>query len=310
MRQTHSSEVRQLAAATIEAVQAASPEQRGGDVGQLLARRSAGKDLPPFSEQRGGGGGGEEGSDPRPQILEIALLPDIRVTPFSRPFAVVGLDYFGPMLVTVGRWQEKRYGVLFTCLSTRAVHLEVAHSLTTDSAIMGIRPMIRQRGTPSQLYTDNGTNIHGADAELHKALQELDQQKLSCDLSATGINWHFNPAPHMGRACERLVRSVKTAIGAVLNERAPKDEVLRTLMIEAECLVNGRPLTHVSVDTNDAESLTPNHFLIGTSSPDSLLPSVFTSADLCLRNKRRISQALADMFWKRWVQEYLPALTR
>ena len=78
------------------------------------------------------------------------------------------------------------------------------------------------------------------------------------------MKWVFNPsdAPHMGRAWERLVRSVKTALRMTLTEQAPAEEILYTLMTESEHTVNSRPLTHVSVDPRDDEALTPNHFLI------------------------------------------------
>ena len=245
----------------------------------------------------------------QPAAPEMAPLPSTRLTPFVRAFTVVGMDYFGPMTVAVGRRHEKRYGVLFTCLSTRAVHLEVAHALTTDACIMAIRRMIGRRGRPHQIWSDNGTNLRGAERELRESLNDLDQDQLTTDLALLRIEWSFNPpsAPHMGGAWERLVRSVKSTLRVILHERAPKDEVLLTLMIEAESLVNSRPLTHVPVDPNDPESLTPNHFLLGTSSSVQP-PGEFTERDLCCRKQWRLSQILADMFWRRWLKEYAPSL--
>ena len=102
----------------------------------------------------------------------------------------------------------------------------------------------------------------------------------------------------MGGAWERLVRSVKVAIRAILHERAPQDQVLHTVFGEAESLVNSRPLTHVPVDPDDSESLTPNHFLLGTSSA-AQPPGQFTEHDLCCRKRWRMSQALTDVFWRR-----------
>jgi hypothetical protein len=96
---------------------------------------------------------------------------------------------------------------------------------------------------------------------------------------------------------------------ATLKELVPREEVLQTLLVEAENIVNSRPLTHVSVDPDDPESLTPNHFLIGTSNGNAA-PGKFAEMDLCLRKQWRIAQRLVDRFWKRWVQEYLPTLTR
>src|SRR5207253_667943 len=112
-----------------------------------------------------------------------------------------------------------------------------------------------------------------------------------------------------GGSWERLVQSVKKALPSTLNERAAREEVLQTLFVEAEHSVNCRPLTHVPVDPNDSESLTPNHFLIGTSS-NLPPPGRFDDRNLCLRSQWRISQRLADQFWKRWITEYLPTLTR
>lgn len=113
----------------------------------------------------------------------------------------------------------------------------------------------------------------------------------------------------MGGSWERLVRSIKTALYIVLKERTPREEVLTTLLVEAENIVNGRPLTHVSIDPNDMESLSPNHFLIGTNNRTDA-PGNFSENDLCSKRQWRIAQALSEMFWKRWLREYLPTLTR
>ena len=79
----------------------------------------------------------------KPQVPEMGSLPSPRLSAWERPFSYTGMDYFGPMMVTVGRRHEKRYGVLFTCMTTRAIHLEIASSLTADSAVMSIRRMMR-----------------------------------------------------------------------------------------------------------------------------------------------------------------------
>ena len=247
----------------------------------------------------------------KPTAPEMGALPDGRTAAFARPFTHCGMDYFGPLEVTVGRRREKRYGVIFTCLTTRAVHLELAHDLTTDSTIMAIRRMSSRRGQPGVLYSDNGTNLRGADRELKEALQELDQQKIITHLTPRGVEWRFNPpaAPHMGGAWERLVRSVKTALRAILTERAPKEETLMTLLAEVEAMLNDRPLTYVSTDPMDEDSLTPSHFLLGTSS-GSQAPGSFDKSDLRSRKQWKFVQVLADHFWRRWMTEYLPSLTR
>lgn len=104
-----------------------------------------------------------------------------------------------------------------------------------------------------------------------------------------------------------MIRTVKTALKVVLKERAPRPETLSTFMAEVEALVNSRPITHVSSDPNYIEALTPNHFLIGTSSNGSIFGR-YDDTDLTLRKQWRIAQRLTDMFWSRWLKEYLPTL--
>ena len=246
-----------------------------------------------------------------PVLPEMAPLPTCRLTPHVRPFTNTGVDYFGPLTVTVGRHHEKRYGVLFTCLSTRAVHLEIATSLSTDAAIMAIRRLCARRGNPAHIYSDNGTNFKGADRELKRAMEDFDQDQLKAFASGRSFEWHFNPpsAPHMGGSWERLVKSVKVALQAILHQQAPKDEVLSTVFTEAEAVVNSRPLSYVSGDADDEPSLTPFNFLIGSTSA-ARPPGVFNEDDLRLRKQWRVAQRLADHFWKRWMKEYLPTLTR
>ncbi|XP_043474386.1 uncharacterized protein LOC122506336 [Leptopilina heterotoma] len=236
-------------------------------------------------------------------------LPPARLGYHQRPFTFCGIDYFGPMMVTVGRRREKRWGVLVMCLTTRAIHIELASSLNSSSAIMSLRRMMGRRGKPVKIHADNGTNLVGMNTELRDALLEIDYDHVAYEMLNRGIKWRFIPpsTPHMGGSWERLVRSIKTALAATLKERAPREEVLMTLLVEAEHVINSRPLTQVSVDHRDAEALTPNHFLIGSSSGVSS-PGQFTDGDLCSRKGWRQSQRLADMFWSRWVKEYLPTL--
>ncbi|XP_028169447.1 uncharacterized protein LOC114359319 isoform X2 [Ostrinia furnacalis] len=245
----------------------------------------------------------------RPQAPRMGELPKARVAQHQRPFSHCGLDLFGPMEVSIGRRREKRYGVLFTCLTVRAVHIELVSSLTSDSLIMALRRMAARRGWPLHLYSDNGTNLRGADTELKRSMLLLDTEKLSNEGINNGMEWTFIPpaSPHWGGAWERLVRSVKTSLKVILSERAPREEVLSTLMAEVENIVNSRPLMHVSVEPGDVESLTPNHFLLGTSSN---LPVIgkYENSDLHLRKLWRTAQRLTDMYWQRWVKEILPDL--
>ena len=180
----------------------------------------------------------------KPEPPVMADLPDSRLGYQQPPFANTGVDYFGPILERHGRKTEKRYGVLFACLTTRAVHLEIAHSLDTDSCLMAIRRMMARRGRPANIWSDNGTNF------VEEALARLDSERIGDQLSNERVQWHFNPpsSPHFGGAWERLVQSAKRALKAVVGEQRVNDETLLTFMAEVESLMNGRPLTFCSVE--------------------------------------------------------------
>ncbi|XP_063371441.1 uncharacterized protein LOC134659686 isoform X1 [Cydia amplana] len=238
--------------------------------------------------------------------VPVGDLPPERLEANQPPFTAAAVDLFGPMHITIGRRREKRWGVLYTCLTTRAVHLELAASLSASSMILSLRRMIARRGTPTVLYSDNATNFCGAERELAEAIKTL-PDILKPFLTERAIKWKKIPPgnPSAGGAWERLVGSVKTALKVVLKERAPHEEVLHTLLLESEHIVNSRPLTPVNPDL-DIEALTPNHFLIGRSSSMSPL-GVFTDATMSL-SSWRTAQTLADHFWRRWQREYRPSL--
>ena len=93
----------------------------------------------------------------------MAALPEDRVNPSEPPFSYLGVDCFGPLDVTRGRSTVKSYGVIFTCLSIRAIHIETVHSLDTDSFIGAFRRFIARMGQPLLMRSDNGGNFVKAD---------------------------------------------------------------------------------------------------------------------------------------------------
>ena len=101
---------------------------------------------------------------------KMADLPESRVLAEKPPFTSVGVDYFGPFQVRRGRSFVKRYGVIFTCLAIHAVHLEIAHSLSTDSFLLAMRRFIARRGQVKEIYSDNGSNLTGGEKELRDAI--------------------------------------------------------------------------------------------------------------------------------------------
>lgn len=145
---------------------------------------------------------------------KMADLPKCRVTPDHPPFTFVGTDFFGPIEVKRGRSNVKRYGVIFTCLASRSVHLEMASSLSTDSCINAIRRFICRRGQVKEMRSDNGTNYVGSERELREAAKELNHSRIESSLLLDGIKWIFNPpsGSHHGGVWERLIRQVKNIL--------------------------------------------------------------------------------------------------
>lgn len=249
--------------------------------------------------------------DAKPEIPEEAPLPLARLSPFTRPFSYIGIDYFGPIQVIVGRRPQKRWCLLVTCLTTRALHLDVAHTLSTDSCILGLRRFMSRRGKPCEIYSDNGTNFRGSKRELREIWDHINKHQVAETFIDSDTEWKFNPpaSPHMGGAWERLVRTVKTSLKAAFPHRLPNDELLLTMLAEVENIINNRPLTYVELEDEYQEALTPNHFLLGSSSGMKPLGE-FSDDSAYLRDNWHKSQRFATVFWKRWVAEYLPTLNR
>ncbi|XP_073835298.1 uncharacterized protein isoform X2 [Musca autumnalis] len=247
----------------------------------------------------------------KPCQPQMGLLPIDRVTPYVRPFTYTGLDYFGPVTVTIRRQREKRWVALFTCLTVRAIHLEIAADLSSDACLLCIRNFINRRGAPLVIRSDNGTNFVGIEKELNGEKGFIDNNVMTSSLSALGIQWKFNtPAnPSEGGAWERLVQSVKKSLNAMLREHSPRFETLQSFLIEAENMINSRPLTHLAVSPEDPDPLTPNHFLLGCAN-STQTPAPFEPRLMSLRKQWRIVKNLRNGMWHQWVREYLPDLTR
>ena len=242
---------------------------------------------------------------------EMADLPSERLNDRCFPFSACGIDYFGPLQVRIGRKQHhKRWICLITCLSTRAIHLEVCHTLSSDSCILALQRFISRRGRPQSIISDNGTNFVGCNNELKALLDLWNSECVQSALAMEQIKWKFNPpaSPHFGGVWERMVRSCKKAMYNILGARCLTDELLLTIMCLVEQLLNSRPLVPASSDVTDFEALTPNHFLLGR--PSICLP-LFRHASNDTPSYRRVyknSEIYTNWIWSRWLTEYMPTL--
>ena len=196
-------------------------------------------------------------------------------------------------------------------MTTRAVHLEIAGDLSSDSFILSLRRFIARRGNVKNIRSDNGTNFIGAEKELKAAINEIDKEKVMTEIIKKGIHfsWKFNPpsTPWMGVAWESLIKSVKRSLKAITLDRIFIEEALYTFLCEVESLLSNHPVTPSSDDINDYEALTPNHLILGNSSSNNP-PCKCQNDEIYYRKKWRAVQGAANMFWNRWRKEYLPTL--
>lgn len=244
-----------------------------------------------------------------PEGQRMSDLPVERLEP-SSPFTYCGMDCFGPFVTTEGRKEHKRYGLLFTCFCSRAIHIELLEDLSTDTFINALRCFIAIRGNVRQIQCDQGTNFVGAQNEFKAALNELDTQRLSIYLSQKQCDFVMNAphSSHTGGVWERQIKTVRSILNTTLSLAHGRlnDASLRTLFYEAMAIVNSRPLTVDNLNNPDSlEPLTPNHLLHMKTNTALPPPGSFTREDLYGKKRWRRVQFLAEQFWCRWRREYV-----
>ena len=150
----------------------------------------------------------------------ISELPSDRLQE-SPPFTCSGVNLFSPFTIRNYRKALDRYGVMFTCLCSRAIPIETAYSLETDSFILSLRRFIRIQGNIQLMRSDNGTNFVGAVKELQKGFQEMDHNQISQYLQRHGTDWLTsirNPptASLMRGVWKRQIRTARSILNALL----------------------------------------------------------------------------------------------
>ncbi|KAH7703193.1 Pao retrotransposon peptidase family protein [Aphelenchoides avenae] len=162
-----------------------------------------------------------------------------------RPFAFIGLDLFGPYVVSTGQkpanspvqakprrrakitrdlpsHMQKVWGVIFTCMATRAVQLEVVHSQSAAHLLLAFDAFVSRRGYPDSVTSDNGSNIVLVSKTLDRIWKELLQNDATKDRCRQhGIAWHFitPEAPWQGGFYEKLVHTVKRSLNTAIGRR-------------------------------------------------------------------------------------------
>ncbi|XP_063959312.1 uncharacterized protein LOC135154982 [Lytechinus pictus] len=243
------------------------------------------------------------------ETQQMSDLPKERLAPSTPPFHFTSCDYFGPLTVKVGRNKtSKYYGVIFTCLNTRAVHLELAVDCSTMEFIQVLRRFFSIRGQPTMIMSDNGTQFIGAERELRKMTDGMSDNELKDFCAERGTTWKFvTPgAPHQNGCAESLVKSCKHALKRAIGDQVLSPFELYTCLVEVSNLVNQRPIGRLPTDPDDGSYISPNDMLLGRASG-----SVAQGPFLKTRNPRHrveLVQRIVYSFWQRWTRDVLPLL--
>ena len=204
----------------------------------------------------------------KPDIPLMGDLPSYRLSTHTDPFTYSIVDVCGPFKISMNRRYQKRWLLVISCLTTRALHLEILYSMTAQSCLMAFKNFINLRGAPLRVISDQGSNFLGANNILNTMQTKWNQELKEKGVITQDIEWDFNPAKasHMSGSIERMIGLVKNVLHNLhdtLNKKLiiPGDEEFRCLICEIIGMLNNRPLTMLPIkDTNNC-FLTPNHFL-------------------------------------------------
>ena len=245
--------------------------------------------------------------EPKTETQIMADLPQHRIAPNSPPFHYTSCDYFGPLTVKIGRNKTtKYYGVIFTCLNTRAVHLEIATDYSTMEFNQTLRRFFSIRGYPAMMISDNGTQLVGAQRELRQMIEGFAALREYC--ADKGMQWKFTTpgAPHQNGCAEALVKSCKSALKKAMGNHTLTPFKLYTCLLEVANLVNERPIGRIPNDPDDGAYLCPNDMLLGRAS--SQVPQGPFNETRNPRKRVEFIQQIVDSFWRRWTRDVFPLL--
>lgn len=247
----------------------------------------------------------------------MGSLPADRVNA-CRPFEKVGMDFAGPISVKQSRIRKpvigKGYILVIVCFVTKAIHLELASDLTTDTFLAAFKRFAARRNLPSAVYCDNASTFKGAKARLDDLYRlhggdKAHQIQVQTFAAEKGIKFHFIPSysPIYGGLWERSVKSVKHHLKRAMAGALLTYEQINTILTEIEAVLNSRPISAMSTDPSDFSCLTPGHFLTGA--PMNSYPEKDVSDTPTNRLKFwAICINMKQLFWKHWKDDYLTTL--
>ncbi|XP_052810470.1 uncharacterized protein LOC128238519 [Mya arenaria] len=248
------------------------------------------------------------------ETQKMSDLPAERTEP-SSAFSNVGVDVFGPWQVVSRRTRSsqatsKRWAVLFTCLSIRAVHIEVVDEMSSSAFVNALRRFIAIRGKVKIFRSDRGSNFVGATDHIGVHTINVENGQVKDFLSKSGSLWIFNApcSSHMGGVWERMIGVSRRILESMLsNTHNLTHDVLVTLMAEVSAIVNARPIVPVSSDPDCPQILSPSALLTMKIDTDQQPVDDMNLKSLYKDQWKRV-QFLANQFWLHWRKEFLQSL--
>ena len=251
-----------------------------------------------------------------PKLLSqrMGLLPTERSLP-SPAFTYTMVDYFGPYPVR-GEVQKritgKAWGVIFTCLASRAVFIEAVYDYGTSSFLIALSKFSSVRGYPRVMFSDPGSNLECASKELQvqwKKMWEEEGAQITSASAQKGLEWKFSApdSPWKNGAVESMVKICKKAIHFSMNEQRLSPSEFACLLYEAANLMNERPLGTLPGSDSELSILTPNSLLLGRSTAQN--PGGWQPTTGQLKRYHHVQQVL-QCFWSQWMKTAAPKLFR
>lgn len=195
------------------------------------------------------------------------------------------------------------------CLSSKAIHLELASDLSSKCFLAACSRYIARRGPCSNVYSDNGTNFVGGNKQLKldfiKCINEIETE-VATTLAIQEIKWHFIPpgSPHFGGLWEASVKSMKFHLKRIIGHSILTFEELYTLLVQMEGTLNSRPLCQLS---SELDLQAPAHLLTGGPIVSVPQPSLLNVNENRLDRWKFLSKLHQD-FWKSCSADYLSDL--
>ena len=242
-------------------------------------------------------------------------LPTFRVKE-DPGFTYTGVDFAGPLYVRCGELPTAKVWIcLFTCLVTRAIHLDMVPDQSMQSFIRCLKRFAARRGLPAKLLSDNGKTFKAAAKYIRNVMKD---GTVKTYLTGLGTEWLFSVerAPWWGGVFEHMVQTTKRCLRKIVGRAQFTSDELVTVLAEIEAVVNSRPLSYVAASDME-EPLTPSHLLVGRrilNLPDHLGcidcqedPEFSLDSNQLTKRMKHLSNVL-NHFWNRWRSECLAEL--